>query len=302
MRGRQTCKILKQIRQEIAQANDINLVTKECKYKRDCLGTCPQCEAEVRFLESELAKRRNLGHKIALAGLSTGLFFNALSAQEASLLLSEEQIQQTVSTKLPVNGKRTIKGAVISEFGPEMGVHVLLNKELVCKTDSLGHFSVEVKNGDNLMILGSDMELVKITEETLDTLNYILYKIWGGTSSVKPSRASDCSWSCQVPMFVSAGLPFFHENPHKLERNISSFKELSDIQVKKDVEVKISFVVDKEGKVNDVELKKSSDERFNNVAMRVFNVNLKKSLWNPKKVMGKPVDSKHITTIIFHAK
>ena len=50
-RGKQTCKILKDIRRQIAEANDIEFITSECQYQGDCLGTCPKCEAEVRYLE-----------------------------------------------------------------------------------------------------------------------------------------------------------------------------------------------------------------------------------------------------------
>ena len=53
-KGKQTCKILKEIRKQIAAENDIKLVIEECTYQGDCLGTCPKCEAEVRYLEREL--------------------------------------------------------------------------------------------------------------------------------------------------------------------------------------------------------------------------------------------------------
>lgn len=71
-RGRQTCKILKEIRRQIAEANDIEFVTSECRYKGDCLGTCPKCEAEVRYLEQQLRKRQLAGKLINLAGISAG--------------------------------------------------------------------------------------------------------------------------------------------------------------------------------------------------------------------------------------
>ena len=41
-RGKQTCKILKDIRRQIAEANDIEFITSECQYQGDCLGTCPK--------------------------------------------------------------------------------------------------------------------------------------------------------------------------------------------------------------------------------------------------------------------
>ena len=40
-RGKQTCRILKDIRRQIAEANDIEYITSECQYKGDCSGTCP---------------------------------------------------------------------------------------------------------------------------------------------------------------------------------------------------------------------------------------------------------------------
>ena len=73
-KGKKTCKILKEIRRQIAEANDIEYVVEECQYKGDCLGTCPKCEAEVRYLEQQLHKRQLLGKAVVLAGVSVGMF------------------------------------------------------------------------------------------------------------------------------------------------------------------------------------------------------------------------------------
>ena len=72
-RGKQTCKILKEIRRQIAEANGIEVATSECRYKGDCLGTCPKCEAEVRYLEQQLCARSLAGKAVALAGISAGI-------------------------------------------------------------------------------------------------------------------------------------------------------------------------------------------------------------------------------------
>lgn len=72
-RGKQTCKILKDIRRQIAEANDIEYITSECQYKGDCIGTCPKCEAEVHYLEQQLERKRMTGKVIALLGISAGL-------------------------------------------------------------------------------------------------------------------------------------------------------------------------------------------------------------------------------------
>ena len=72
-KGKQTCKILKEIRKQIAAENDIKLVIEECTYQGDCIGTCPKCEEEVRYLERELEKRQRMGKAAIVAGLSVGL-------------------------------------------------------------------------------------------------------------------------------------------------------------------------------------------------------------------------------------
>lgn len=72
-RGRHTCNTLKAIRKQIAEANDIEYEPQECTHKGDCAGTCPACEAEVHYLESELLKRKKLGKKVAVAGIAMGM-------------------------------------------------------------------------------------------------------------------------------------------------------------------------------------------------------------------------------------
>ena len=73
-RGKQTCKILKEIRRQIAEANNIEFITSDCQFKGDCLGTCPKCEAELRYLDNQLNLRRMAGKAIVVAGLSAGMF------------------------------------------------------------------------------------------------------------------------------------------------------------------------------------------------------------------------------------
>ena len=89
-KGKQTCKILKEIRRQIAAENDIEFVTSECTYKGDCQGTCPKCEAEVRYLERELEKRQRLGKAAMVAGLSVGL----LSTSQVALAQHPEVVDK----------------------------------------------------------------------------------------------------------------------------------------------------------------------------------------------------------------
>ena len=73
MQGKSKCKILKQIRQTIADENDIPFVTRECTHQGQCSGTCPKCEQELRYLEQQLAQRQSLGKRVTVAALAAGL-------------------------------------------------------------------------------------------------------------------------------------------------------------------------------------------------------------------------------------
>ena len=73
VKGKSTCKLLKSIRQQIADANGISYQPKECHYEGDCAGTCPACEAEIRYLERELKARKGNGFGMKVAGIAAGI-------------------------------------------------------------------------------------------------------------------------------------------------------------------------------------------------------------------------------------
>ena len=101
-KGKQTCKILKEIRKQIAAENDIDLVVSECTYQGDCLGTCPKCEAEVRYLERELEKRQRMGKAAVFAGMSLGTLFAATSCNHpVPEPLAGEVMHTPDSTEMP---------------------------------------------------------------------------------------------------------------------------------------------------------------------------------------------------------
>ena len=72
-RGKETCRILKEIRQQIADKNDIEYVTSECHFQGECQGTCSKCESELQYLENELSKRRQFGKVASVAGVALGI-------------------------------------------------------------------------------------------------------------------------------------------------------------------------------------------------------------------------------------
>lgn len=123
MNGKQKCKILKEIRAEIARNNDIEFVTSECKHKGDCLGTCPKCEAELRYLEKELEKRQRLGKTVAVAGLTASITLSAAGCTDwipkttNGMMQPSEQVEPLSGDIAPESIE--LPGAVPPETEPE---------------------------------------------------------------------------------------------------------------------------------------------------------------------------------------
>ncbi len=120
MKGKSKCKILKSIRKEIARKNDIEYITSECKYKGDCLGTCPKCEAEVRYLEEELKKRKAAGKQVAVAGIAAAFVVGGTSCD---VIEAFNPIQGDMAPP-PESSMEMVAGEMPSEISEEatMGI------------------------------------------------------------------------------------------------------------------------------------------------------------------------------------
>ena len=160
-RGKQTCKILKEIRRQIAEANDIEFITSECRYKGDCLGTCPKCEAEVRYLEQELRARSFAGKAVSLAGISaTALAMLMPLPTEAQIRQNANDfmkgsiptVSDTISVKGTVLGGDTLSDGTISKE-PLIGATITNSRTGQGTATNLdGEFSLTANVGDSLKV------------------------------------------------------------------------------------------------------------------------------------------------------
>ena len=94
MQGKQKCRILREIRRRIAEENDIPLVTRECRHRGACSGTCPRCESELHYLEEQLRRREALGKRVGAAALCLGM---ALTAAGCTSAPSEPQPPEDIA-------------------------------------------------------------------------------------------------------------------------------------------------------------------------------------------------------------
>ena len=114
--GKNKCEYLKEIRKRIATENGIPLEQRECTFKGECSGTCPFCEAELRYLEKELRKRRTLGKAVTVAGiaLSSVMLFPACGPENT--LQGEPELPPEPDTTLAVSD--TVPADTVAEKVP----------------------------------------------------------------------------------------------------------------------------------------------------------------------------------------
>lgn len=174
-RGRQTCKILKEIRRQIAYANGIEFITSKCRYKGDCLGTCPKCEAEMRYLEQQLRARSIAGKAVALAGISAASLAMLMPMTSEAKIVEEPQnplkesisiVTDTITVRgIALSGDTLTDGTISKE--PLVGA-TILNKRTKSGTyaDLDGHFELPACIGDTLEVkyVGYESLSVVVTE------------------------------------------------------------------------------------------------------------------------------------------
>ena len=111
-KGKSTCKLLKDIRQQIADANGISYQPKECHHKGDCAGTCPACEEEIRYLERELKARKGNGFSMKVAGIAAGICATVIPMTAAA---QGVQPDSTANPPVQTTKKAPIKVVDLSE-------------------------------------------------------------------------------------------------------------------------------------------------------------------------------------------
>ena len=178
-KGRSTCKLLKSIRQQIADANGISYQPKECQHKGDCAGTCPACEEEIRYLERELKARKGNGFGMKVAGIAAGICATVMPMTAAAQGVKPDStanppVQTTKKAPIKVvdlsdscASPVVVRGMVIDEENkePVIGAAVFIdgtNKGIA--TDIDGQFALKVPSDTSLVIssIGYNTKKVRV--------------------------------------------------------------------------------------------------------------------------------------------
>ena len=157
-RGKQVCKILKDIRKQIAEENDIEFITSECKHQGDCAGTCPKCEAELKYLESQLARRSASGLPARLAGIAIGFAAVAPAFTSCDWMTKGDMVPPQVDgeMELPLGGDPAVSDSV--HLGANLVFAIISQEDFMAKFSKGGWIQTAIHNvypdssiGENIM-------------------------------------------------------------------------------------------------------------------------------------------------------
>jgi len=277
-RGKTICSVLKTIRKQVADANDIKYEPRECHHQGECRGTCPACEAEVRYIERELDLRRQLGKAVAIVGISAGLSALTGCSEKAKKVdnVSEEGSKLTVG-KVMVDTPERLDGDV--EYKSPVDT-VIIDKDPATIKKRTAPFkapapepeevdSVCIDEGEVLRCGEVVVEPQPLTEEKAE--------IFGDVAEQMPS----------FPGGQSKLIEFLAENTRYPEE----CKETC-IQGR----VVVTFLVERDGSISHIKVVKSLDPLLDEEAVRVVSSMPK---WNPGMQNGMRVGVKYTIPVTF---
>ncbi|MBO7428698.1 MAG: TonB-dependent receptor plug domain-containing protein, partial [Paludibacteraceae bacterium] len=140
-----TCETLRNIREQVADANGIPYKPHVCTYEGPCSGSCPLCEAEARYIEAELEKRQKAKQSVNIVGVAKDKLSvaTALSQKVAAATITAVMTLSAQSVDVMAQNAETYSrsrggtaGAVSSLTGTRNPLYVVDGTPLNCEIDS----------------------------------------------------------------------------------------------------------------------------------------------------------------------
>ena len=288
-RGKSICNVLKTIRKQVADANEIKYESRECHHQGECRGTCPACEAEVRYLESQLSIRRQLGKAVAIMGISAGLSALVSCGDKAKKVatINEEQ-SKLMEGKVLREPAKQLDGDV--EYRSPVDTVIIEKEPSKVKKRTAKVAFHEMNKGKD-----------PITQESIDEGQ--AYEVLGNVNAVilEPEPPvvgevpSSTIWDVveQMPSFPGG----YKKMLAYIEQNLRYpiFAEEMGLQGR----VIIGIVVEKDGSLTDIKVVKSVDPSLDKEAIRVVKT---MPNWISGMQDGEPVRVKYTVPVTFRLK
>lgn len=287
---KKVCQTLKEVRKQIADANEIPYEITECHHEGDCRGTCPKCESEVRYIENQLNIRRAAGKAISLVGISLGISaaFGSCSGS------SNPHPNRTLGAIAPIEedgiSNAFANTSINDTIAPELITEGIMvdapQKEILDEPCIEGDIEIEegplfvgeLDVADSTDVLKGNQVIVDLSSES------------GPFEGEEPEKD-------QVFTVVEQ-LPEFPGGEAALTEYIKKNIRYSVIASESDIigRVTLSFIIEKDGSISNIEVMRSPAEELTNEAIRLVKSMPK---WKPGKQRGKEVRVRYVIPITF---
>ncbi|MCM1078481.1 MAG: energy transducer TonB [Bacteroidales bacterium] len=270
-RGKHTCRILKDIRRQIAEANNIELITSECRYKGDCPGTCPKCEAEIRYLEQQLYKRQLMGKAVVVAGVSAGVLgLTGCNSCETQTIDGSDILQGEPMELLEKNVRQDLK---------ETDSMHIKEGEIASSNESVSQGSSRRQGAQVKTVRCPATFTEQDTSHTVSTRDTLSNAVFGEIMEIQPA----------FPGGAVALSQFIEENLRYPQTEACAQGK-----------VVVRFMVDKTGNVCHPEIMRSNlPEEFSQEALRVVGLLPR---FRPGAIGSQPVEMRMYVPVIFRLK
>ena len=275
-RGKSICNVLKTIRKQVAEANEIKYEPRECHHQGECRGTCPACEAEVRYIERQLDIRKQLGKAVTIVGISAGL--SALSACSDKAQKVEEVEEDSLTVGKVMVAPATHLTGDIDYRSPEDCVIVEERQPTAKKKTAKFKASTKKEQVDTACsgILKGAMDTIPAPPVE----GQLPEKIFGDVVEQMPSFPGGQKALIE---YLTANVRY----PDDCEETCVQGR------------VVVSFVVERDGSITEAKVVKSVYPSLDEEALRVVNSMPK---WIPGSLNGERVRTKYMIPITFRLK
>ena len=274
VKGKSTCKTLKAIRRQIAEANDIKYEPRECHYDGPCLGTCPACEAEVRYLERQLDLRRQLGRAVSLIGVSAGLLSACAQQGSKAVTVKPNKTAGDVEYHEPATGcDSMVVGRVVVPEEPDTASFIDEQRSRkAASTPKVPLITKEEDEDEGEMLTAGE---VVVSQAPPDTT-----QVFGDIAE-------------QMPMFPGGDRKLMEF----IENNVQYPPECEESCIQGRVIVK--FLVERDGSISQAKVVRSIDPLLDAEALRVVNA---MPTWIPGRQGGVTVAVRYTIPVSFKLK
>ncbi len=139
MDSKEICNKLKEVRQQVADANNIPLASIPCNFEGECQGTCPKCEEELKYISDALEQKRQAGEEVIITPVEVEDGSEIEGMEEVVItVVGDEFYEEKLGGYVEVNGLMPFEEPVNEDISTPDDIIIddyLNDKEVVSKED-----------------------------------------------------------------------------------------------------------------------------------------------------------------------